>query len=133
MDNECGKRESQRRSKGNGGATKGTPNIQRDNGFKVANELNRRLANVFPDTGEGRLCHAILSGTILDALVERVIDARRIHNPFTQKTKHMVRDSARRTLSEEMWFCELAGVNSEYVKRLYDKCFNELKEVNYGM
>lgn len=113
----------QRRSKGNGGKTKGLPSHYKTKGWQIAGEVNKIFANVFPDSGEGRLCHGILARTVLDALSTHSPKRNDPANIFNSDRK---RESARRILEEPMWFCTVAGVSNSYVRRIMKKAYAEV-------
>lgn len=114
--------DKQRRSKGNGGATKGLPSHYKTKGWQIAGEVNKIFASVFPDSGEGRLMHAILSHTVLDALATN----RPKHNPALLFNSDRKREHARRVLEEPMWFCTIAGVSNSYVRRIMKTAYEAM-------
>jgi len=113
------KREKWCRSKGNLGKTKGVPHVSKRDEHKLAMYLNSLFYGLFPDSGEGKLMHSILSHTVSDALAMK---APKRHADLvsefyqTQSVRNM--ESARRALSEPMWFCSISNVSNSYIRKI---------------
>lgn len=122
----------QRRSKGNGGKTRGYQHVSKRECFQIANKINAILQYVFPmQCGEGRLMHAILSHTVISALATHA-PKRKYRDEGTPEQRQASLNSsiyfenmqlqekatARRILSEDMWFCEICNVDCDYVRRV---------------
>ncbi len=79
-----------------------------------AKTIARKVKCQFPESPEGRLMFSIFECAMLDAY--RPINEK--ETPQAQAENEMIRRSGLKYLSEDMPHCELAGVSSEWIRRL---------------
>lgn len=77
------------------------------------NAVITKIGHQFPDTATGRLALAIVEIAIKDAVGI-------VHDEGVRNRLRAIA-CARRFLAGEMLWCELAGVNSEWVRRVLEK------------
>lgn len=77
------------------------------------NAVISKIGHQFPDTAPGRLALAVVEIAIKDAV--GIVHGEGVENRIRAIA------CARRFLAGEMLWCELAGVNSEWVRRVLEK------------